>query len=182
MFLLANCSIVGIHVLTMLQGTIHVHVNINYVWILSDNGIIILQDEYYKCVVDYETADADENYFVLLETGFDDYIQTHSLFTVENLKAIAMLRYCLSLLANFLHVHCQDGLKNTLPKYWRKVIDFICVKLSLNKGKLLAEYFVKYIVRKHGIETFNVLKKSYPWIVPDHLKSKEEKVTLYICM
>jgi len=119
---------------------------------------------------------------VLLETGFDDYIQTHSLFTVENLKAIATLRYCLSLLANFLYLRSQHGLKNTLPKYWGKVIDFICVKLTLNKGKLPAEYFVKYIVRKHGIETFNVLKTSYPWIVPDHLKSKEEKVMLYTCI
>jgi len=140
---------------------------------------LFLQDEHYKCAVEYETADADEDYLVLLKTSFDDYIQTHSLFTLENLKAIATLRYCLSQFANFLHHSCQNGLINTLPKYWKQVIDYIPSKLSLNRGKLPAEYFVKYIVRKHGIETFNVLKISYPWIVPNHLKSKEEKVMSY---
>ena len=141
--------------------------------------ILFLQDEHYKCAVDYETADADENYLVLLKAGFDDYLQSHSLFTVENLKAIATLRYCLSQLADFLHFSCQHGLKNALPKYWKEVIDYIPTKFSLHKSKHPAEYFVKYIVRKHGVETFNALRTSYPWIVPDHLKSKEEKVVLH---
>jgi len=57
-------------------------------------------------------------------------------------------------------------------------MEYIAVMFSLPKGKYPAEYFVKYIVRQHGVEIFSALRKSYPWIIPDHLKGKEEKACL----
>lgn len=51
------------------------------------------------------------------------------------------------------------------------------------EGNYPAEYFVKYIIRQHGIEKFNLLKVSYDWIALKHFKEHRvsgDWYTLYL--
>lgn len=70
-----------------------------------------------------------------------------------------------------------------------KVLKTVEQFFSSPKGNYPAEYFIKYIVRQHCIQLFNYLKAcekpSFDWIIPDHLKSKEESVSnciLCVCV
>jgi len=106
----------------------------------------------------------------------DNFNASYSLSSVEKLKAIAAIRYCLSQLADALSQLQQSETEKSLTKGWKEVVEYIQGKFTLLEAKYPAEYFIKYIVWKYGIETFNALRTSYPWIVPEQLKIKKGKV------
>jgi len=134
--------------------------------------VITPQDELHKHAAGQsETAEMIE---MCLRKNFDEYTHSYGWFSIDNLMAIATLRYYLSQLVNVLCKLPQSGTMETFPKDWKDTLDYTQTIFCLPKGKYPAEYFVKYIIRQYGVERFNELKRSYPWIVPEHLKSKEE--------
>ena len=134
----------------------------------------LLQDEHYKSVVRYnETKEVAEKCLYLLKNNFD---KSCSIFSVEKIKAVAAVRYCLSQLADTLSQLLQNENEKALTKDWKEVVEYIQGKFTLLEAKYPAEYFIKYIVRQYGIEVFSTLRISYPWIVPEQLDSKKPKV------
>ena len=105
-----------------------------------------------------------------LRENFDEYTHSYGLFSIDNLMAIATLRYYLYQLANTLCKLPQSEIASTDLK---DTMEFVQTIFWSPKGNYPSEYFVKYIIRQYGIQRFNELKTVYAWIVPEHLKSKE---------
>ena len=149
--------------------------NCNGLWVYHNSmvivmiTVIILQDELHK-----HAASETETTEKCLKENFEEYIHSYGLFSINNLMAIAKLRYHLSQLAIALCKLPQNGAVETSPKDWKDTLEYVQAIFHEPKGKYPAEYVVKFIIRQYGIERFNELKTSYPWIVPEHLKSKEE--------
>ena len=115
----------------------------------------------------------------------DEY-QIVSVFTVRYFNSIATIRFCLSQFSDILY-DWYDGHNKPFPEEWLKVLETVKQLFNSPKGNYPAEYFIKYIVRQYCIQLFNHLKAcekpSFDWIIPDHLKSKEENVSnCILCM
>ena len=126
---------------------------------------------------------AAENCLELLKTHKNEYLAVPVFtVTVQYFYSIATLRYCLSQFSEFLCKWCRSDGK-PFPKKWLEVLQTVKQLFNSPKGKYPAEYFIKYIVRQHGMQLFNKLKMyknpSLDWIIPDHLKRKEENVSKY---
>ena len=110
----------------------------------------------------------------------DEYVhQTVADFSIQYFNSVATLRFCLSQFADILHGWCLSG--EQFPEEWLIVLQTVKQLFNSPRGKYPAEYFIKYIVRQHGIQLLNQLKvceiPSFDWIIPDHLKGKEERVS-----
>ena len=141
----------------------------------------ITQDKHYK---NKEKTIGAEDCLELLKTHMDEY-QIVPVFTVRYFYSIATLRFCLSQFSDILYDWYDDDGK-PFPEEWLKVLQTVQQLFNSPKGNYPAEYFIKYTVRQHCIQLFNHLKTcvnpSFDWIVPDHLKSKEEDVSECIIM
>ena len=133
-----------------------------------------------------------------------EYTHTNAVFTIKYFKLIATIRFCLSQFSDILCEWCRSKRKTEeekqfpeedkqfpekqkekqFPEEWSKVLQIVKRHFNSQRCKYPAEYFIKYIVRQHGIQSFNQLKTceepSFEWIMPDHLKSKEENVSKFM--
>ena len=120
-----------------------------------------------------------EDCLELLTTHVDEYLSV-PVFTVRYFNSIASLRFCLSQFSDILYDWYTSDEK-LFPKEWLKVLQSVEQLFNSPRGGYPAEYFIKYIVRHHCIQLFNHLKMckdpSFDWVVPNHLKSKEENVS-----
>ena len=136
------------------------------------------QDKHYKNIE--HTKDVAQNCLELLKTHMDEYIHTDKVFSIQYFNSIAALRFCLSQFSDALHQWCVSG-EQQFPKEWLEVLQAVKQLVNLPRSKYPAEYFIKYIVRQHGIQLFNQLKMcedpSFSWIIPEHLKSKKQRVS-----
>ena len=109
----------------------------------------------------------------------DEY-KTVAPFTIQYFNSIATLRFCLSKFSDILCEWCK-GEENQFPEEWLKVLETVKQLYNSPRSKYPTEYFIKYIVRQHGIQLFNQLKKcnnpSFDWIIPEHLSDKNESVS-----
>ena len=110
----------------------------------------------------------------------NEYVNTIALFTVKYFDSIATLRFCLSQFSDALCEWCRSNVKE-FPKKWLKVLQTVKRLFNLPRSKYPAEYFIKYIVRQHGTQIFDQLRKyeepSFDWIIPEHLQSKDQSVS-----
>ena len=139
------------------------------------------QDKHYK---NKEKTIGAEDCLELLKTHMDEY-QIVPVFTVRYFNSIATIRFCLSQFSDILYDWYDSGGK-PFPEEWLKVLQTVEQLFNSPKGNYPAEYFIKYIVRQHCVQLFNHLKTckkpSFDWIIPDHLKSKEENVSNCVCL
>ena len=109
----------------------------------------------------------------------DEY-GTVAVFTVQYFNSIATLRFCLSQFSDFLYDWCTSGDK-AIPEKWLEVLKTVKQLYNSPRSKHPTEYFIKYIVRQHGIQLFNQLKMckdpSFDWIIPEHLNDNKENVS-----
>ena len=139
------------------------------------------QDKHYKSIE--KTEELAQKCLDLLQTLMKEYehVNTVALFTAKYFSSIATFRFCLSQFSDALCAWCRGKEKQQFPEKWLEVLQIVKRLFNLPKGKYPAEFFIKYIVRQHGIELFNQLKKceepSFDWIIPEHLKGKEESVS-----
>ena len=112
-----------------------------------------------------------------------EYVNTVALFTVKYFNAIAALRFCLSQFSDALCEWCKSKEKQEFPEKWLEVLQTVKRLFNLPRSKYPAEFFIKYIVRQHGIKLLSQLKiceePSFDWIIPEHLRSKEESVSKF---
>ena len=139
------------------------------------------QDKHYKNIE--KTEELAQNCLDLLQAHMKEYVNT-VVFTVKYFNSIATLRFCLSKFSDVLCEWCRSKEKQQFPKEWLEVLQTVKRLFNLPKSKYPAEFFIKCIVRQHGIKLFNQLKMcedpSLDWIIPDHLKNKEENVSKFL--
>ena len=137
------------------------------------------QDKHYKSIE--QTKELAEHCLSLLKTQMDEYTTVAPL-TIQYFNSIATLRFCLSKFSDFLCEWCKSEDKS-FPEEWLKVLEMVKQLYSSPRSKYPTEYFIKYIVRQHGIQLFNQLKKcndpSFDWIIPEHLNDKNESVSKF---
>jgi len=142
--------------------------------------IIILQDEHYKNADKYSKPDElAKNCLNLLKQNFTNYQE--QAYSIQNLKSIAALRYCLSQVADVLYKMTQN---ETKAEEWTEVIEYISETIYSSKGKYHGDYFIKYIVRQYGTQPFMEMRKANSWIVSDDVINQGKKVyimTVYYC-
>ena len=135
------------------------------------------QDKHYKGTE--QTKESAKHCLSLLKAQMDEYA-TVALFTIQYFNSIATLRFCLSKFSDFLCEWCENEDK-PFPEEWLKVLETVKQLYNSPRSKYPTEYFIKYIVRQHGIQLFNKLKKcndpSFNWIIPEHLSEKTESVS-----
>ena len=141
------------------------------------------QDKHYKDLD--RTKEMAENCLNLLETNMNEYVHTMELFTIKYFNVIAAIRFCLSQFSGILYEWCGNEENQTeFPKEWLETLQTVKRHFSSHKSKYPAEYFIKHIIRQHGIKLFNQLRMceepSFQWIIPEHLKNKEESVSKYM--
>lgn len=137
-----------------------------------------MQDKHYKDIE--HTEKVAQTCLDLLKTHMDEYLHTEKVFSIQYFNSIATLRFCLSQFSDVLHQWCRHEDKQ-FPKEWLEVLQTVIQLVNSPRSKYPAEYFIKYIVRQHGIQLLNKLKvckdPSFNWIIPEHLKSKEQRVS-----
>ena len=139
------------------------------------------QDKHYKNIE--RTKELAENCLNLLETNMNEYIHAMEVFTIKYFNVVAAIRFCLSRFSAILYEWCSSSEENQkqFPKEWLETLQTVKRLFSSHKSKYPSEYFIKHIIRQHGIKLFNQLKNceepSFQWIVPEHLKNKEESVS-----
>ena len=128
-----------------------------------------------------QTKESAQHCLNLLKAQMDEYT-TVVPFTIQYFDSIATIRFCLSKFSDFLCEWCENGDKH-FPEEWLKVLKTVKQLYNSPRSKYPTEYFIKYIVRQHGIQLFNKLKKcndpSFDWIIPEHLNDKNESVSKF---
>ena len=133
-----------------------------------------------------EKATLAKDCLELLKEHMDEY-RTVQPSTIQYFKSIATLRFCLSQFSDVLYEWYTADEKQ-FPEEWLKFHQAVEELFSSPRGNYPAEYFIKCIVRQHCIQLFNHLKTcenpSFDWIIPNHLKSKEENVSkfAFVCI
>ena len=138
---------------------------------------LYIQDKLYKSIE--QTKESAQHCLSLIKAQMDEYATVTPL-TIQYFNSIATLRFCLSKFSDFLCEWCKSEDKS-FPKEWLKVLEMVKQFYNSPRSKYPTEYFIKYIVRQHGIQLFNQLKKcsdpSFDWIIPEHLNDKNESVS-----
>ena len=137
------------------------------------------QDKHYKGIE--QTKNLAQHCLNLLKVQMAKYTADTPL-SIQYFKSIATIRFCLSKFADFLCEWCENGGK-VFPEEWLGVLNTVEDLYESPKSKHPTEYFIKYIVRQHGVQSLNKLKKcndpSFKWIIPKHLNDKSESVSKF---